>query len=69
MDTEYTVDNTYDCIAYQLTEERTMKAIVDKSNSKALKMANGSHLTLLLFRQMNAVTHLEYREVPFPWYV
>ena len=68
METEYSVDEVFDCLGKRF-EYRRWKDVVNKINSEAVKMAAGSHISLLFVRERNAAMHLQYREVPFPWYV
>ena len=70
METEYSADEVFDCVAYTL-ETRTPAALADKLNSERLKAAvrATSECILLFVREENAVTCVQYRKLTFPWYV
>ena len=68
VETEYSVDEVFDCLCYNF-ERGEVSKLANKTNSEAVKMAAGSIFTLGLVRELNAVTGVVYREVPFPWYV
>ena len=68
METEYSVDEVFDCL-YDRFPKRTIEDIADKADSEAVKVATGSSFRLFIVQELNAATHVQYREVPFPWYV
>ncbi len=68
METEYSMDNVFDFLSYNLGRGEVSK-IANKTSAEAVKTAAGSIFTLGLVRELNAATEVVYREVPFPWYV